>query len=258
MTVFGTSAKYLAALEALEARPGRDHDLSRLRLVLSTGSPLLDSSYDYVYDAIGDDLSLASICGELIFPISAFLSAPLGFRPSRSVGPGQRSVYMHASRWPVCWPVYFVFFCGGLGCGGGTSVIYNKLLHRNFAQGYTCVLPAAGGTDLNGCFVGGVPWAPVIRGEIQGAGLGLAVQVYDAGGSRVRNTMGELVCEQAFPSMPLSFYGDEDGSSYQAAYFDKYPGVWHHGDYMMLTDDGQVRITGRSDATLNPGGVRHH
>ena len=179
VTVFGTSAKYLAALEQMDAVPNAAADTSKIRLILSTGSPLIDESFDYCYDKIrhpASEMSLASI---------------------------------------------------------------------------------SGGTDLNGCFVGGVPWRPVVRGEIQGPGLGMAVQVYDPDGQAVLNEMGELVCEQAFPSMPLGFWGDDEGQSkYRSAYFEKFPGVWHHGDFMMFTEEGGIRITGRSDATLNPGGVR--
>ena len=179
VTVFGTSAKYLAALEQMDAVPNTAANTSKIRLILSTGSPLIDESFDYCYDKIrhpASEMSLASI---------------------------------------------------------------------------------SGGTDLNGCFVGGVPWRPVVRGEIQGPGLGMAVQVYDSDGQAVLNEMGELVCEQAFPSMPLGFWGDDDAQTkYRSAYFEKFPGVWHHGDFMMFTEEGGIRITGRSDATLNPGGVR--
>ena len=179
ITVFGTSAKYLAALEQMDAVPNTAANTSKVRLILSTGSPLIDESFDYCYRSIREpesDMSLASI---------------------------------------------------------------------------------SGGTDLNGCFVGGVPWSSVVRGEIQGPGLGMAVRVYDPQGQAVLNEMGELVCEQAFPSMPIGFWGDDQQQSkYRAAYFEKFPGVWHHGDFMMFTEEGGIRITGRSDATLNPGGVR--
>jgi acetoacetyl-CoA synthetase len=175
ISIFGTSAKYIAALEKAGVKPRRDFDLSALKAILSTGSPLTEVSFDYVYTDIKADLCLSSI---------------------------------------------------------------------------------SGGSDLNGCFVGGVPMAPVYRGEIQGRCLGMDVEAYNDKGEPVLNEMGELVCRQAFPSMPLCFWGDEDGSAYHAAYFEEFPGVWHHGDFIEINERGGVRITGRSDATLNPGGVR--
>jgi acetoacetyl-CoA synthetase len=175
VTVFGTSAKYIAALEKAGAEPGRDHDLGRLRALLSTGSPLVEESYDYVYGHIKADLQLSSI---------------------------------------------------------------------------------SGGTDIISCFALGSPVLPVRRGELQTRGLGMAVEVWDENGEAVAGTKGELVCRAPFPSMPIGFWADEDGSRYRAAYFDRFPGVWCHGDYAELTAAGGMIIYGRSDAVLNPGGVR--
>jgi acetoacetyl-CoA synthetase len=114
----------------------------------------------------------------------------------------------------------------------------------------------SGGTDIVSCFVGGNPAGPVWRGEIQGKGLGMKVEVFDESGRSVEGEKGELVCTLPFPSMPVQFWNDPDGRKYHAAYFEKYPGVWHHGDYIELTEYGGVIIYGRSDAVLNPGGVR--
>ncbi|MDP2620023.1 MAG: acetoacetate--CoA ligase [Hyphomicrobiales bacterium] len=114
----------------------------------------------------------------------------------------------------------------------------------------------AGGTDIIGCFVLGNPMAPVWRGEIQCRGLGMAVDVFDEDGRSVTGVKGELVCTRPFPSMPVRFWNDPDGSRYRQAYFERYPGVWHHGDYVLLTEHGGMIMYGRSDATLNPGGVR--
>ncbi|MEO1085274.1 MAG: acetoacetate--CoA ligase, partial [Acidobacteriota bacterium] len=175
VTVFGTSAKYLALIEKEGLRPGRDHDLSALRAVLSTGSPLLPESYDYVYREIGDDVQLASI---------------------------------------------------------------------------------SGGTDLISCFALGDPTAPVYRGELQARGLGMKVEIFDDDGRAVIGEPGELVCTLPFPSMPVGFWNDPDGSRYHAAYFDVYDNVWRHGDWAEVTARGGLVIYGRSDATLNPGGVR--
>ncbi|MHC4082802.1 MAG: acetoacetate--CoA ligase [Planctomycetota bacterium] len=175
ITVFGTSASYLAALEKVGRKPGRRFDLSRLRAVLSTGSPLSDRSFEYVYRDIKPELCLASI---------------------------------------------------------------------------------SGGTDLNGCFVAGCPILPVHRGEIQCKCLGMDVRARDDDGRDIVGQAGELVCATAFPSMPTRFWGDEDGTAYRAAYFERFPGAWTHGDYISINDRGGIRISGRSDATLNPGGVR--
>ncbi len=175
LTVFGTSAKYLALAEKEGLRPGTTRDLTSLRAVLSTGSPLAPPSFDYVYREIAPDVQLSSI---------------------------------------------------------------------------------SGGTDIISCFALGNPAEPVWRGELQCPGLGMQVDTYDDNGRPVRGEPGELVCTLPFPSMPVSFWNDPDGSRYRAAYFDTYPGVWRHGDWAELTPHGGLIITGRSDATLNPGGVR--
>ena len=175
VTVFGTSAKYLALAEKEGLAPGRTHDLAALRAILSTGSPLAAHSYDYVYRSIKRDLHLASI---------------------------------------------------------------------------------SGGTDIISCFALGNPAAPVWRGELQTRGLGMAVEVFDPEGHACRGTEGELVCTRPFPSMPVTFWNDPDGARYRAAYFEAYPSVWRHGDWARLTDHDGLVILGRSDATLNPGGVR--
>jgi acetoacetyl-CoA synthetase len=175
VTVFGTSAKYLALAEKEGLTPGRSHDLSPLRAILSTGSPLAAHSYDYVYRDIKADLHLASI---------------------------------------------------------------------------------SGGTDIVSCFALGNPIGPVWRGELQTRGLGMAVEVFDPDGRPLRGPEGELVCTRPFPSMPVGFWGDPDGAKYRAAYFGQYPGVWRHGDWARLTEHDGLVILGRSDATLNPGGVR--
>jgi acetoacetyl-CoA synthetase len=175
ITVFGTSAKYLALSEKEGLEPLRTHDLSALRAMLSTGSPLAGHSYDYVYGSIKRDVHLASI---------------------------------------------------------------------------------SGGTDIVSCFALGNPTGPVWRGELQTRGLGMSVDVFDAAGRPVREAEGELVCTRPFPSMPVQFWNDPDGSKYHAAYFAHYPGVWRHGDWARLTRHDGLVILGRSDATLNPGGVR--
>jgi acetoacetyl-CoA synthetase len=175
ITVFGTSARYISSLEQAGARPGRECDLSSLRAVLSTGSPLAADGFRYVYREIKGDIQLASI---------------------------------------------------------------------------------SGGTDLNGCFALGNPLGPVYPGELQCRGLGMRVEVYDDAGRPVTGEPGELVCTAPFPSMPLHFWNDPDGSAYRRAYFERFPGVWTHGDWCTLTATGGLIIHGRSDATLNPGGVR--
>jgi acetoacetyl-CoA synthetase len=175
VTHFGTSPKYLSALEKAAYVPKQHHKLHRLRCILSTGSPLAPEQYDFVYGSIKRDVQLASI---------------------------------------------------------------------------------SGGTDIISCFALGNPWSAVHRGELQGRGLGMAVDVFDEHGKPVRGAPGELVCTQPFPSMPIGFWNDTDGARYRAAYFEKFPGVWHHGDFCELTERGSLIITGRSDATLNPGGVR--
>ncbi len=175
MTVFGTSAKYLASCEQFDIRPGKKFNLSRLRAILSTGSPLTEESFDYVYREIKADVLLASI---------------------------------------------------------------------------------SGGTDIISCFALGNPMLPVYRGELQCRGLGMDVAAFDDNGQPVINQKGELVCRKAFPSMPVYFWNDPDGGKYRAAYFSRFPGVWHHGDFITVNDHGGVKIFGRSDATLNPQGVR--
>lgn len=175
VTVFGCGAKYLALIEKEGLAPGESHDLSALRTVLSTGSPLLPASFDYVYSRIKRDVHLASI---------------------------------------------------------------------------------SGGTDIVSCFALGNPVAPVYRGQIQARGLGMNVAVLNDAGEPVTGQTGELACRPPFPSMPLSFWNDPDEALYRAAYFEKYPGYWRHGDWAELTPEGGVVISGRSDATLNPGGVR--
>ncbi|MFP4453028.1 MAG: hypothetical protein ACLFPI_06620 [Desulfobacterales bacterium] len=114
----------------------------------------------------------------------------------------------------------------------------------------------SGGTDINSCFFLGNPMGPVYLGELQCRGLAMKVKAYDENGNPVYNVPGELVCEASVPSMPLYFWNDPDGSKYHSAYFDMFPGVWAHGDYIEINDHGGVIIYGRSDATLNPGGVR--
>ena len=174
-TLFGTSAKYIDACKKAGLEPKRTHDLSALKVMTSTGSPLAAESFDYVYDAVKPDLHLASI---------------------------------------------------------------------------------SGGTDIVSCFVLGDPTAPVWRGEIQAPGLGLTVDVWSEEGKPVREQKGELVCTRPFPSMPVGFWNDPDGKKYRAAYFERFPGVWCHGDFAEWTRHGGIIIHGRSDATLNPGGVR--
>ncbi len=172
---FGTSAKFIDALKTAGARPGDSHDLSHLRTIGSTGSPLSPGSFDYVYRCIKADVHLASI---------------------------------------------------------------------------------AGGTDIIACFIGGNPRLPVRRGEIQSPALAMDVTVFDPDGKRIVGEAGELICANAFPSMPVGFWNDTDGSRYHAAYFEIFPGVWTHGDWVEQTASGGFIIYGRSDATLNPGGVR--
>ncbi|MCA3105500.1 MAG: acetoacetate--CoA ligase [Rhodocyclaceae bacterium] len=175
MTIFGTSAKYIDSLRKLDLKPKDTHDLSRLRTMLSTGSPLVPESFEYVYANIKADLCLSSI---------------------------------------------------------------------------------SGGTDIVSCFVLGSPMLPVWRGEIQCRGLGLAVDVWNDEGQPVRGERGELVCTKPFPCMPVGFWNDPDGSRYRAAYFERFPNVWCHGDFCELTEHDGLVIHGRSDAVLNPGGVR--
>ncbi|MFZ4720712.1 MAG: acetoacetate--CoA ligase, partial [Ilumatobacteraceae bacterium] len=177
LTLLGISAKYVDSVLKAGLSPKDTHDLSSLRTVCSTGSPLSDEGFRWVYRSLKDDVHLASI---------------------------------------------------------------------------------SGGTDLCGCFVGGDPTRPVYAGEIQGAGLGMATDVFDEDGRPVREpgVKGELVCTQPFPSVPVGFWGDDDGSRFHSAYFDRFPGVWAHGDFASRTEQGGWVIHGRSDATLNAGGVR--
>jgi len=118
------------------------------------------------------------------------------------------------------------------------------------------VASLSGGTDIVGCFIGGNPMSAVRRGEIQGPILGMDVHVYDDDGNSIKNKKGELVCIQSFPTMPLYFWNDKNNEKYHDAYFSKYSNVWCHGDYILKTENNGFIIFGRSDATLNPGGVR--
>ena len=175
ITHFGTSAKFIDAMAKRGLCPRESHDLSSLRMILSTGSPLAPESFDYVYDAIKTDVCLSSI---------------------------------------------------------------------------------SGGTDIMGAFADANAILPVYRGELQCRSLGMAVEVFDENGKSITGKKGELVCTRPFPSMPLGFWNDRGDERYHAAYFAKYPNVWCHGDWSELTERGTMIIYGRSDATLNPGGVR--
>lgn len=175
MTFLGTSAKFIDSVRKAGLKPIRTHDLSTVRAISSTGSPLSPEDFRFVYDGIKKDVHLASV---------------------------------------------------------------------------------SGGTDIVSCFVLGVPTQPVWTGEIQGPGLGLAVDVWDDDGRPVRQEKGELVCTKAFPAMPIGFWNDPDGKKYRAAYFERFDNVWCHGDFAEWTEHGGLIIHGRSDATLNPGGVR--
>jgi len=175
MTHFGTSAKFIDAAAKQGLMPGKTHDLSALRAMFSTGSPLSPEGFDWVYRDIKQDILLASI---------------------------------------------------------------------------------SGGTDIVSCFVLGNPVLPVYRGEIQCRGLGMAVDVFDDDGRPVRSAKGELVCTKPFPVMPVGFWNDPDGAKYKSAYFERFDNIWCHGDFSELTGHDGVIIYGRSDATLNPGGVR--
>ncbi len=175
IATFGTSAKFIDACLKAGLKPRETHDLSSLRTILSTGSPLIPSSFDYIYRDWKADVHLASI---------------------------------------------------------------------------------SGGTDICACFLGGNPLQPVHRGELQGAMLGMDVDTLDDEGRPVSGVAGELVCRNAHLSMPVKFWGDEDGSRYRAAYFERFPGIWAHGDFAEKRETGGFIIHGRSDTTLNPGGVR--
>jgi acetoacetyl-CoA synthetase len=175
VTIFGTSAGYIAAVQNAGVRPGKEYDLSSIKALLSTGSPLSVEGFEFVYEEVNKDLELASI---------------------------------------------------------------------------------SGGSDINGCFAGGNPMGPVYAGELQCRNLGMKVEAFDENGKPVRNQQGELVCMAASPSMPIYFWEDPDSQKYHDAYFDVYPNIWRHGDFIEINDRGGVVIYGRSDATLNPGGVR--
>ncbi|MFH1153260.1 MAG: acetoacetate--CoA ligase [Pseudomonadota bacterium] len=175
ITVFGTSAGYIAALKNAGVKPGKQFDLGTIRALLSTGSPLSKEDFEFIYDEVKSDLQLASI---------------------------------------------------------------------------------SGGSDLNGCFALGNPMGPVYSGELQCRGLGMKVMAYDENGKPVIGRQGELVCAAPFPSMPIYFWNDPEGAKYKSAYFEDYPGIWAHGDFVEVTERGGMIMYGRSDATLNPGGVR--
>ncbi len=175
ITVFGTSARYLAGLAKSGTRPRDTCRLTTLRTILSTGSPLAAENFDAVYEIVKSDVQLSSI---------------------------------------------------------------------------------SGGTDICGCFALGNPLLPVRRGELQCIALGLAVEIFDPAGKPLQRGRGELVCTRPFPSQPVGFWGDADGEKYRRAYFERFPGVWAHGDYAEHTTAGGLIIHGRSDAVLNPGGVR--
>jgi acetoacetyl-CoA synthetase len=130
-----------------------------------------------------------------------------------------------------------------------------EYVYRDFKRDL-CLSSISGGTDILSCFVGGCPTLPVYVGEIQAPGLGMAVDIWDEEGRPVRQEKGELVCTAPFPSCPIGFWNDPDGSKFHSAYFDSWPGVWAHGDYGEITEHGGYIIHGRSDAVLNPGGVR--
>jgi acetoacetyl-CoA synthetase len=176
ITVFGTSASYINFLRGQGVSPGKDYDLSSLKQISQTGSPLSAEGFEYVYREIKEDLHFNSI---------------------------------------------------------------------------------SGGTDINGCFAIGSPILPVYAGELQGPALGMKIQAYDEKGRPVYDQQGELVCEAPAPSMPLYFWNDPDGKKYRSAYFEFYPGVWRHGDYIVIhSDTGGITFYGRSDAVLKPSGVR--
>ena len=175
ITIFGSNAKYIALIEKLGLKPAQSHKLSALSTILSTGSPLLPESFEYIYREVKSDVLLSSI---------------------------------------------------------------------------------AGGTDIIGCFALGCPLLPVYSGELQTRSLGLAVNVFDPGANPIVGKKGELVCTAPFPSMPIGFWNDPDGSRFRQTYFEHFPNVWYHGDYVELTERGSMIFYGRSDATLNPGGIR--
>lgn len=175
VTIFGTSAGYIAAVQGAGLKPAKEYDLSSIRALLSTGSPLSVEGFEFIYNEVNQALELASI---------------------------------------------------------------------------------SGGSDINGCFAGGNPMGPVYAGELQCRCLAMKVEAFDENGKPVRNQQGELVCLAPAPPMPIYFWDDPQGEKYRNAYFDVYPGVWRHGDFIEINERGGVVIYGRSDATLNPGGVR--
>ena len=175
INVFGTSAKFIGSLEAEGIKPSQISNFPHLRAILSTGSPLSDESFEYVYRDWKQDVQLSSI---------------------------------------------------------------------------------SGGTDIVSCFALGNPTLPVYRGELQCRGLGLKVESFNGEGNPQKGEQGELVCTQAFPSMPVYFWNDTNGEKYNNAYFNVFDNTWCHGDYVLINEHGGVQIFGRSDATLNPGGVR--
>ena len=174
-TLFGISAKYIDNLINNKINPKKNYDLSNLKTICSTGSPLSKEGFRYVYNSIKEDVHLASI---------------------------------------------------------------------------------SGGTDIISCFVLGNPFQAVYEGEIQNRGLGMDVDIFDDKGFSVKNAKGELVCKKPFPSMPVKFWNDVDDKKYRSSYFEKYNNIWHHGDFAKITNNGGFIIYGRSDTTLNPGGVR--
>jgi len=175
ITIFGTSAGYITALQNQGAKPDKEFDLTCLKTILSTGSPLSVEGFKYIYENVKKDVQLSSI---------------------------------------------------------------------------------SGGSDLNGCFALGNPLAPVYAGVLQCRGLAMKVESFDESGEKILSRQGELVCTAPFPSMPIYFWDDPDGKKYHKAYFDVYPNIWRHGDFIEINKNGGIIIFGRSDATLNPGGVR--
>jgi acetoacetyl-CoA synthetase len=175
ISIFGTSAKFIEACMNTKLKPQNISTLKSLRTILSTGSPLIEECFDYVYKDIKEDILLGSI---------------------------------------------------------------------------------SGGTDIISCFALSSPLLPVIRGELQCRGLGMEVYAYDQNQNSLIGEKGELVCCTAFPSMPIYFWNDPDGTKYKKAYFETFKGIWHHGDLISISKTGGVKIYGRSDTTLNPGGVR--
>jgi acetoacetyl-CoA synthetase len=175
MTCFGTSAAYISACMKEKIKPGAGRDLSRLRSIGSTGSPLSSESYQWIYDQLGEKIWLFS---------------------------------------------------------------------------------TSGGTDVATAFVGGVPTLPVYEGELQARCLGAKVEAFDESGNSLVDLVGELVVTEPMPSMPICFWGDHDGDLYRSSYFEMYPGVWRHGDWIEITTRGTAIISGRSDSTINRGGVR--